>query len=226
MMSLKIGAAALTGTLLLIAAPKDKVDPLTSKSPEPTTEVRREKEFRKHHLKGVGHHRLNQHNLALEEFRLALLIRPGDPEIYASLGTSYFRLGQLEKAWACYALSLKLNPNQPEMVAWLRSQKGLRKPPFRGQGRAVLKWHQLHGAKGYVVYQKRGGDLPDLKLTARPIQKPQHLVPHLVPADLYRFSITYLVDKDGKLLERTLGEVETYAVWTALFEEEKKKEEP
>lgn len=182
-----------------------------------------EREFRKHLIQGTGHSRANQHILALEEFKLALLIRPNDAEMYASLGTSYFRLGMNDKAWACYALSLKLNKNQPEMLAWLKSQKGLRNPPPAGTGQAVLKWPAAPGAEGYLVYQKRGRNLPDLKVTTRPIPKPRLLVASLVPADPYRFSITKLVRKNGILKEEPLGDLLTFAVWARLFRQEKKK---
>lgn len=182
-----------------------------------------DREFRKHLIQGTGHSRANQHVLALEAFKLALLIRPNDAGMYASLGTSYFRLGQNEKAWSCYALSLKLNKDQPKMKAWLKSKKALRNPPPAGTGQAVLKWPSAPGAEGYLVYQKRGRNLPDLKVTTSPIASPQLLIASLVPADPYRFSITKLVRKGGMLKEEPLGDLLTFAVWAPLFSQERKK---
>ncbi|HEX2832707.1 MAG TPA: alkaline phosphatase family protein [Thermoanaerobaculia bacterium] len=61
-------------------------------------------------------------NGALEDFRAAMQLDPGNAVPYASAGVAEICLGRMEDAKRSFARSLSIDPNQPKLQAFLRQQ--------------------------------------------------------------------------------------------------------
>ncbi len=59
---------------------------------------------------------------ALEDFRAATQLDPGNPVPYASAGVAEICLGRIDEARSSFARSLAIDPNQPKLQAFLRQQ--------------------------------------------------------------------------------------------------------
>ena len=67
--------------------------------------------FTTHHQNGLMLCESKKHNLAIEQFKQALNIKPDSPEALHNIGMAYEKIGNLDKAVECYQSALKLLPD-------------------------------------------------------------------------------------------------------------------